>query len=227
MLTFDRITMGYGSHILLEDQRLVIEPGAITGLVAPNGYGKTTLLRAIAGLPGARVRGNLDVDGIDPRDGTALKRAVFYAPGDASLLYPNLTVREHLRMAQRLWRSRLSAEDVAEKCGIEPFANKRVRACSQGMKQQVTLAIAYLTDARYLLLDEPMNALDPTNVQLHTKIMRGMAKRGKGIVMSSHILDNVDQVSDTIVFIKNRHLLSHDPSSAADRAIDRYNELYG
>lgn len=59
--------------------------------------------------------------------------------------------------------------------------NKRVRACSQGMRQQLTLAIAYMTGARYLLLDEPMNALDPTNVQLNSAIMRSLAQRGRGL----------------------------------------------
>lgn len=81
------------------------------------------------------------------------------------------------------------------------------------MRQQLTLAIAYMTGARYLLLDEPMNALDPTNVQLNSAIMRSMAKQGTGIIMSSHILDNVDQLSDKILFVKDKGLVLFDPSA--------------
>ena len=154
MLSAENLTLGYGSHVLLDGVSLEVRRGVITGLVAPNGYGKTTLLRALAGLGAGRVRGLVRVDDIDPRDTPAMRRAVFYAPGDASLLYPALTVREHLRAAADLWGSGLDVEAMARRCGVDGFSTKRVRTLSQGMKQQVTLAIAYLTGARYLLLDD-------------------------------------------------------------------------
>ena len=88
MLSAENLTLGYGSHVLLDGVSLEVRRGVITGLVAPNGYGKTTLLRALAGLGAGRVRGLVRVDDIDPRDTPAMRRAVFYAPGDASLLYP-------------------------------------------------------------------------------------------------------------------------------------------
>ncbi len=226
MLIATHLSLGYGRTVLLEDVSLTLEPGTVTGLVAPNGFGKTTLLRALAGIDGARARGALDVDGTGPRDGSALRRLVFYAPGDATLLYPNLTARDHLRMAARLWASPLDPDVVARRTGTDAFAHKRVRALSQGMKQQLTLAIAYLTCARYLLLDEPMNALDPTNVQLHSQILRGIARRGAAVVMSSHILDNVDAIADRIVFIKDRGLIEHDPAHSTARALELYRRLY-
>ena len=183
-------------------------------------------LRALAGIDGARARGTLDVDGIGPRNGSALRRLVFYAPGDATLLYTGLTARDHLRMAARLWASPLDPDVVAQRTGIDTFAHKRVRALSQGMKQQLTLAIAYLTNARYLLLDEPMNALDPTNVQLHSQILRNLARHGTAVVMSSHILENVDAIADRVLFIKDRGLIEHDPSRGSARALELYNRLY-
>ena len=106
MLIATHLSLGYGRTVLLEDVSLTLEPGTVTGLVAPNGFGKTTLLRALAGIDGARARGALDVDGTGPRDGSSLRCLVFYAPGDATLLYPNLTARDHLRMAARLSRAR-------------------------------------------------------------------------------------------------------------------------
>ena len=226
MLTATNLSLSYGKNILVHDVTLTLMPGTITGLVAPNGYGKTTLLRALAGIDGARARDALDVDGIGPRNGSALRRLVFYAPGDATLLYAGLTARDHLRMAARLWASPLDPDVVAQRTGIDTFAHKRVRALSQGMKQQLTLAIAYLTNARYLLLDEPMNALDPTNVQLHSQILRNLARHGTAVVMSSHILENVDAVADRILFIKDRGLIEHDPSRGSARALELYNRLY-
>lgn len=216
MLSADNLTLGYGSRILLDHVSLEVRPGVITGLVAPNGYGKTTLLRALAGLGAGRVRGTVRVDGI-----AALRRAVFYAPGDASLLYPSLTVREHLRAAADLWGSGMDVDALARRCGVDGFAGKRVRALSQGMKQQVTLAVAYLTGARYLLLDEPMNALDPTNVGINTRLLRELARAGRGVVLSSHILANVDEVADEVIFIKDRRLLLGHGDSA-----ELYRRLY-
>ena len=75
------------------------------------------------------------------------------------------------------------------------------------MKQQLTLAIAYATGARYLLLDEPMNALDPSRVDLHSEILRKLADSGTCIIMSSHILDSVDRLCDEILFLKDGRLI--------------------
>lgn len=129
-------------------------------------------------------------------------------------------------MTRKLWKSERDPADVARACRIDGFLGKRVRACSQGMKQQLTLAIAYMTGARYLLLDEPMNALDPTNVQLNSRILRGLAQRGAGVLMSSHILENVDQLSDEILFVRDGKLVMFDPDAGPARALDIYNQLY-
>lgn len=226
MLTLTNFFLGYRGKPLLDHVSLNVQPGSITGLVAPNGHGKTTLLRTIAGCGGGRASGSFAVDGINPRDGVSLRRAIFYAPGDATLLYPGLTAQDHLTVVQRLWMSALDIKTVAEKTGVATFAHKRVRTLSQGMKQQLTLAIAYLTEAPYLLLDEPMNALDPTNVQINSNILRALAQRGTAIVMSSHILDNVDALADRIVFIKDQRLLEHDPAASHENALDVYRRLY-
>lgn len=218
MLSVSNVTLSYGGRVLLRNVSFDLEPGCIMGLVAPNGYGKTTLLKAMADIKAARVSGSITVDSL-PANQVARRRArVFYAPGEGTLLYPGMTVGEHLDMAKKLWCSVRSVEDVSRLCRVDGFLNKRVRACSQGMRQQLTLAIAYMTGARYLLLDEPMNALDPTNVQLNSDIMRSLARRGTGIIMSSHILDNVDQLSDKILFVKNAGLVLFDPAAGAGAA---------
>lgn len=226
MLSVSHLTLSYRGRVLLDDVSFGLESGRIMGLVAPNGYGKTTLLKAMAGIKGARVSGIVDVDGL-PANQVARRRArVFYAPGEGTLLYPGMTVAEHLAMTRKLWKSERDPADVARACRIDGFLGKRVRACSQGMKQQLTLAIAYMTGARYLLLDEPMNALDPTNVQLNSRILRSLAQRGVGVLMSSHILENVDQLSDEILFVRDGKLVMFDPDAGPARALDIYNQLY-
>ena len=226
MLSVSHLTLSYRGRVLLDDVSFGLEPGHIMGLVAPNGYGTTTLLKAMAGIKGARVSGIVDVDGL-PANQVARRRArVFYAPGEGTLLYPGMTVAEHLAMTRKLWKSERDPADVARACRIDGFLGKRVRACSQGMKQQLTLAIAYMTGARYLLLDEPMNALDPTNVQLNSRILRGLAQHGVGVLMSSHILENVDQLSDEILFVRDGKLVMFDPDAGPARALDIYNQLY-
>lgn len=215
MLSVTNLTLSYGGRALLQNVSFDLEPGCIMGLVAPNGYGKTTLLKAMANIKAARVTGAIAVDDLPANQVVRRRARVFYAPGEGTLLYPGMTVGDHLAMTRKLWRSQRSIDDVARACKVDDFLSKRVRACSQGMRQQLTLAIAYMTGARYLLLDEPMNALDPTNVQLNSAIMRSMAKQGTGIIMSSHILDNVDQLSDKILFVKDKGLALFDPSAHA------------
>ena len=147
MLSVTNLTLSYGGRVLLQNVSFDLEPGCIMGLVAPNGYGKTTLLKAMANIKAARVTGAIAVDDL-PANQVARRRArVFYAPGEGTLLYPGMTVGDHLAMTRKLWRSQRSIDDVARACKVDGFLSKRVRACSQGMRQQLTLAIAYMTGA--------------------------------------------------------------------------------
>lgn len=225
MLRMTDLSLRYGRNLLIDGVSYAFAPGTVVGLVAPNGAGKTTLMRALACLPGARPSGSISVDDIPAADETAFRRRVFYAPEAHVLLYPDLTVRAHLRMARDLWGSGRDLTETSRACGIDGFLGKRVRSLSQGMRQQAALAVSYLTGARYLLLDEPMNALDPTNVARHTRLLRERASAGDCVVLSSHILDNVDRVADTILFIKDGKLAEHDARGGISSR-EMYERLY-
>lgn len=225
MLRATDITARRSGRVLLSDAELTLDAGQVKGLVAPNGWGKTTLLRLLAGAHMRGCSGTLQVDGVSPRDERAFRRAVFYAPGEGTLLYPDASARFHLESTKRLWGSPYSADDVARRCGIDGWLSRPVRKLSQGMKQQLTLAIAYMAHTTYLLLDEPMNALDPTNVQLNSRLVRKVAAHGTGIIMSSHILDNVDRVCDSVLFVRDGRLVEVPSGGASSHAL--YNELYG
>lgn len=216
MLRVDDLSVRYGKKLVIDHVSAGFKPGRIYGLVAPNGYGKSTLLRAMAGT--------VLVDAGECA-GIEARRRVFYAPGEGTLLYPGLTAVDHLKMARDLWASDADLSRVAAACRVDGFGRKRVRSYSQGMKQQLTLAVAYATGARYLLLDEPMNALDPTNVAVQGGLIRKAAAKGGCVVLSSHILGNVDELCDTVLFLKDGKLLrySGEPRSAGEL----YRKLFG
>lgn len=224
MLRVDDLSVRYGKKLVIDHVSAGFKPGRIYGLVAPNGCGKSTLLRAMAGTGNGRTEGAVSVDAGEC-EGIEARRRVIYAPGEGTLLYPGFTAADHLKMARDLWASDADLARVAAACRVDGFGRKRVRSYSQGMKQQLTLAVAYATGARYLLLDEPMNALDPTNVAVQGELIRKAAAGGGCVVLSSHILDNVDELCDTVLFLKEGKLLrySGEPRSAGEL----YRKLFG
>lgn len=219
MLSISHASARFGENAVLDDASLSLGPGEMVGLVAPNGRGKTTFLRIAAGARSKALDAEVSADGVSPRQESAFRRLVFYAPGDGSLLHPNLTPRQHLEMTRRLWETHDDIDELAEACRMGGYLDRPARALSQGMRQQVSLAIAYLTHARYLLLDEPMNALDPTNVRQNTILLRLRAEEGTGIVMSSHILDNVDEACHSVCLIHDGRLLRHALSQESARSL--------
>lgn len=220
------VTLAYGKYRLVHDAACRVDAGFVTGLIAPNGYGKTTLLEALVGLNGARRAGGVYADGVSSAC-AAFRKLVLYVPCDAGLLYPNLTAADHIQLATALWPDKVDVEKFIDLCGLAGYLNRPVRAYSSGMKQQLALAVAYCTGARYLLLDEPMNALDPGNVALNTYIMRRLASQGTGIVLSSHILSNLDELCDVVIGIHGGALkrVEREVGHRSVRAI--YEELFG
>lgn len=225
MLAFSDLTVRVGTRELLSHVSGEVVPGRVRALVAPNGSGKTTLMRALIAADDIRRSGEIAADSVPLEDAAAYRKLVFYVPGDASILYPLLTVRENLDIVKRCWGSPVDILRLAERCRIDSFLGKRVRFLSLGMRQQVALAVGYLTGARYLLLDEPMNALDPTNLEVNSEIVRSLCGDGVGVLMSSHILGNVDDLADDVLFIKGGKLVSDPGTRWGSAAV--YKELFG
>ena len=194
MLKLEHATIRFGSHLLLREANLALGRGSIKGFVAPNGYGKTTVMRILAGELGPLKRGIVRIDGA-AHQSDFRSPEVLYVPGDSSFLYPYLTVANHLRFAASLWNTPTDIDSAADRCGIAAFMHKRVAHLSQGMKQQVALAIAYLCSPHYLLLDEAT-----------TDLLKEMSCTGTGILISSHILENLDTLCDNVLLIKDKRL---------------------
>lgn len=165
MLKLERATVRFGSHLLLHDANLVLERGAIKGFVAPNGYGKTTVMRLLAGEFGPLKRGIVRIDGTAHQSDFRSPEAL-YVPGDASLLYPYLTVANHLRFAASLWNTTTDIDSAADRCGVAAFMRKRVAHLSQGMKQQVTLAMPIFAPHTICSLMSPLTRSTPSTFKL-------------------------------------------------------------
>ncbi|GEB96017.1 ABC transporter ATP-binding protein [Microbacterium lacticum] len=196
-------------HVSLEARA-----GAVTGLVGPNGSGKTTLLLMLASLL-APDAGTLRIGGIDPvSDPAGVRRIMGWMP-DALGAWSSLTARETLVMTSRLYgiapddAARGAARLLAE-VGLSELADTPARVFSRGQKQRLGLARALVHDPQVLLLDEPASGLDPqARVDLRVQLRR-LAAEGRTILISSHILSELEEVVDDAVFLVDGSTVSSD-----------------
>ena len=229
MIGFLNLCARRGDRLVLDDARIEIPTGTVTGLVAPNGSGKTTLLESIYEPWSGHVTCKIDGGNTSvTRNPSAVewKRVVFYLPSP-SVLSLRATVRQNIEFARDCWESQVDVAKLSSRLGIEGFLDLPVRKCSQGMAQLASIATAMATGADLLLFDEPMSALDPTNVGTVTRAMRSYVRTGRSIVLSSHNLANVDLSCDRVAFIVNKQVELHDRARGrTDTCAARYHELY-
>ncbi|WP_314432444.1 ABC transporter ATP-binding protein [Microbacterium lacticum] len=208
------VRRSFGDVHAVRDITLQARPGAVTGLVGPNGSGKTTLLLMLASLL-APDAGVLRIGGIDPvADPAGVRRIVGWMP-DSLGAWPSLTARETLVMTSRLYgiaqtdAERGAARLLAE-LGLENLADTPARVFSRGQKQRLGLARALVHDPQVLLLDEPASGLDPqARVDLRVQLRR-LAAEGRTILISSHILSELEEVVDDAVFLVDGSTVSSD-----------------
>jgi ABC-2 type transport system ATP-binding protein len=196
----------------VNDLSFTVSPGRVTGFLGPNGSGKTTTLRCLLGLVRptsgrALVDGHLYTDLEDPtrRVGAALESSGFH---------PGRTGRNHLRVvaaAAGIADSRV--DEVLELVGLEAAARRRVVEYSLGMRQRLALAGAVIGDPSVLLLDEPANGLDPEGIAWLRTFLRERAEQGGTVLVSSHVLSEVQQTVDDVVIINNGALVHAGPLS--------------
>lgn len=216
------VRRSFGSVHAVRDVTLEARPGAVTGLVGPNGSGKTTLLLMLASLL-APDAGTLRLGGLDPVADAAGVRAITGWMPDTLGAWPSLTARETLVMTGRLYgleRDRASARaaQLLGEVGLENLADTPARVFSRGQKQRLGLARALVHDPRLLLLDEPASGLDPqARIELRT-LLRRLAAEGRTILISSHILSELDEVVDDAVFLVEGATVSSDRVAAAAKA---------
>ncbi len=213
------VRRSFGNVHAVRDVTLEARAGAVTGLVGPNGSGKTTLMLMLSSLL-APDAGSLRIGGIDPIADPAAVRAITGWMPDALGAWSSLTARETLQMTGRLYdldreRSAARAEHLLGEVGLRELADTPARVFSRGQKQRLGLARALVHDPRVLLLDEPASGLDPqARVELRT-LLRRLAGEGRTILISSHILSELEEVVDDAVFLVDGATVSRDRVAAA------------
>ena len=209
-VVFEEVSKFYGEVLGVNRVTLNIPPG-ITSLVGPNGSGKTTLMNLMTGLIHPD-HGRILMRGISPRDPEALMRITGYATQyDTAPRWA--TGFTFITTGLRLFGyGRSEAEERAwkalERLGLTDAANRKVGAYSKGMRQRVRLAQAIAHDPELLVLDEPLNGLDPLVRAETIDLFRAWAAAGKHVILSSHVLQEVDIISDQVVLIANGMIMA-------------------
>ncbi|MFT7461994.1 MAG: ABC-2 type transport system ATP-binding protein [Pseudohongiellaceae bacterium] len=209
-LRLERVTRWYGDVIALNDVQLTFGPG-VTGLLGPNGAGKTTMIRLMVGLASAG-DGRVLLDGVPVRNNlAALARIGYVADGDG--LYEDQKARRFLTDQARLRGfvgegAARRVDEVLERVGLTAAADRLIGGFSKGMRQRVKLAQALLHDPDVLVLDEPLTGLDPLMRRDFIRVVRELGDAGVTVVVSSHVLHEIEAMTDSIVLMRYGQVLA-------------------
>ena len=196
----------FGPVRAVDNLSFTVEPGSVTGFLGPNGAGKTTTLRMLLGLV-TPTGGTATIGGLRYADIPQPMRTVG-AVLEASSFHPGRTARNHLRVyAAASGIPDRRADEVLAQVGLTEAARRKTRGYSLGMRQRLGLAFALLGNPRVLLLDEPGNGLDPEGIHWLRGFLRSLAADGRTVLVSSHLLSEVQQTADRIVILSQGRLV--------------------
>jgi ABC-2 type transport system ATP-binding protein len=206
-IVVDNLSKVFRGNVRAVDQlSFTVEPGSITGFLGPNGAGKTTTLRMVLGLvhPSG---GQATIGGRPYRQLPAPGRTVGAAL-ESSSFHPARTGRNHLRILATVAGLPTSrADEVLQLVGLGDAGRRKVRGYSMGMRQRLGLAAALLGDPRVIVLDEPANGLDPDGIRWLRSLLRHLAEEGRTVLVSSHQLNEVEEVADRVVILNHGRLV--------------------
>ncbi len=220
VIRVDRVSRWFGSVVAVSDVTFDVFPG-ITGLLGPNGAGKTTLLRMMTGLA-ATSSGTVTVFGEPVRDNPPLYRRIGVM-SEHETVYGFLTGRDFVRTMGRIRRVPRLEDAVDRAIALVDMADaqhRRLDTYSRGMRQRMRLAGTLVHDPEVLILDEPLNGADPRQRVHFQHLLRTLAAGGRTIVLSSHILEEVEQLADTVLLVVNGKLAASGGFRAIRAALD-------
>jgi ABC-2 type transport system ATP-binding protein len=204
------LTKRYGSKTAVDDISFTVRPGLVTGFLGPNGAGKSTTMRLIVGLD-RPTSGTVSIDGRRYSQLRAPLREVGVLL-DAKAVHTGRSARGHLRaLAATHGIRRSRVDEVIDLAGLETVASKRVGAFSLGMGQRLGIAAALLGDPAILILDEPVNGLDPEGVIWVRTLTRRLAAEGRTIFLSSHLMSEMAQTADHIIVLGRGRVIADAP----------------
>jgi ABC-2 type transport system ATP-binding protein len=210
MITVSGLTKKYGERTVVDDVSFTLEPGTVTGFLGPNGAGKTTTMRMVTGLIPA-TSGTALVEG-KPYGALTNPGAVMGTLLDAGAVHPGRTGRMHLRLlASAIGVPDSRVDEVLALVGLTDAAGRRIRGYSLGMRQRLGIAGALLADPPVLMFDEPANGLDPEGIRWMRGLLRGHAARGGTVLLSSHLLGEVEHTVDRLLVIGAGSIVADGP----------------
>lgn len=208
MIKVEGLTRKYGAFTAVDNISFVCQPGTVTGFLGPNGAGKTTTMRVMVGLTAA-TSGRVTIGGHLYQDIPNPGRHVGVLL-DASAQHGGRTGREILELgAMSMGLPSTRVDEMLELVALTPpEAKRRLRNYSLGMRQRLGIAHALLGDPSVLILDEPANGLDPAGIRWMRGLLKGYAERGGTVLLSSHLLHEVEQIADEMILIGNGRIVA-------------------
>ncbi|MCH4009070.1 ABC transporter ATP-binding protein [Companilactobacillus sp.] len=206
ILHIDHLQKSFGKFQALRDVTFDVYPGEVFGFIGPNGAGKSTTIRTILGILRAS-GGQATLFGQDVfKESVSIHKRIAYVPGDV-YLWPNLTGGEIIDLFLKLGGSKHSAktDEMIKRFQLDP--TKKARTYSKGNRQKVALIAAFSTDADFYIFDEPTSGLDPLNEEYFQKSVAELKAAGKAVLLSSHILSEVEKMCDRIGIIRNGEIV--------------------
>lgn len=209
-LAISGLTKYFGAVHAVDNLTFDVAPGRVTGFLGPNGAGKTTTLSMLVGLT-VPTSGSATIGGLRYTELTDPARTIGVAL-EASTFHPGRTARHHLAMlAPAAGADTARVTHLLDLVGLTPDADRRVGGYSTGMRQRLALATALLGDPEILVLDEPTNGLDPAGIAWLRSFMKNFAASGRTVLVSSHILSEVQHSVDDVVIVANGRLVHASP----------------
>jgi len=204
LLEIDALVKEYDDIRAVDGLSLHLEAGTILGLVGPNGAGKTTTLRCLSGII-PPTSGSILIAGCDiEKDRVEARRTLAFVP-DEPRLFEDLTVRDHLAVIARLYGvsdGRQRGGELLARFDLAGREDSYPSELSRGMKQKLMIALALLHRPRLLILDEPLTGLDPAAMRRMKRTLQEMAREGMAVMVSSHMLHLVEEISDDILILQ-------------------------
>ncbi|SIO84482.1 putative ABC transporter ATP-binding protein [Nocardiopsis sp. JB363] len=207
MIEADSLTRTYGDTTVVDHLDFTVRPGRVTGFLGANGAGKTTTMRMLLGLE-EPTSGHARIDGLAYRDLPDPLRTVG-ALLDPQAPRPGRSARDHLRWLCRAGRIPLSrADDLIDQVGLGEVAARRVGSFSLGMRQRLGIAAMLLGDPSVLVLDEPLNGLDPEGIAWVRALLRDLAAQGRTVFVSSHLMGEMEATADHVLVLRRGRLIA-------------------
>ncbi len=201
ILKIENLSLQYGAKNILNNISFSIKKGQIVGLLGPNGAGKSSIIKIMAGLVYPK-SGKIYFEENLQNTFSDLRKYCGYLI-DAPSFYPYLTARQNLNLIKTINKTDLNIDKLLNKVGLPDVDKKKVKYFSTGMKQRLAIAQALLRSPEILILDEPFNGLDPNGFQDVLNLLNKLNRNGTTIIISSHLLNELEQFADSFILIHN------------------------